>query len=139
MYMYEVDLHVFPSNSLFLFFLSLACFFSTRFIVFIGCVFGDAATLENGWCDFYRRTGNIGHKTCLLYFPQPKTGPSSYSSCQRAWCLWEMCVMYKEQVSHTFLLRRCFLRNKYTFTCREKIRKQEGCDMVSQPTLNIFL
>lgn len=67
MYMYKVDLQVFPSKRPLP--LCLPCFFSTRSIVFIGCAHDDAATLENGWCDFYRRTGNMGHKT-RLHFPQ---------------------------------------------------------------------
>lgn len=81
MYMYKVDLQVFPSKKLFFSLslpppLCLPCFFSTRSIVFIGFAANDAATLENGWCDFYRRTGNMGHKT-RLHFPQPekKTRP----------------------------------------------------------------
>lgn len=69
--MYKVDLQVFPSKRSFFFFLCLPCFFSTRSIVFIGSAADDAATLENGWCDFYRRTGNMGHKT-RLHFPQPE-------------------------------------------------------------------
>lgn len=101
----------------------------------------DAATLENDWCDFYRRTGNIGHKTCLLYFPQPKKAPPlTFPVKEHGVC--GKCVMYKEQVhkvSHTFLLRSCFLRHKYISTWHEKIRKRVGCDTISQPTLNIFL
>lgn len=51
--------------------LSLPCFCSTRSVVFVGSAADDAATLESGWWDFYRRTGNMGHKTCL-HFPQPE-------------------------------------------------------------------
>lgn len=63
--MYKLDLQVFPCLHL-----CLPCFFSTHSCVFIGRAANDAALLESGWCDFYRRTGNMGHKT-HLHFPQP--------------------------------------------------------------------
>lgn len=71
MYTSQVQLQVFLSKTRFFFLFrpGLLCFFSTRSVVFIGGAADDAATLENCWCDFYRRTGNMGHKT-RLHFPQ---------------------------------------------------------------------
>lgn len=70
--LYEINLQVFPSNMSFSLPLSLlVCLVSSPHapFVFIGCAANDAATPQSGWCDFYRRMGNMGHKT-RHHFPQ---------------------------------------------------------------------
>lgn len=83
----------------FLFRPGLLCFFSTRSVVFIGGAADDAATLENCWCDFYRRTGNMGHKT-RLHFPQadkkhsppPPPSLSKHRTSVGSLSHWRVCV-----------------------------------------------
>lgn len=80
--------------------LSLPCFYSTHSVVFVGSAANDAATLENGWWDFYRRTGNMGHKTCL-HFPQPEKKKKTLTlyfylfhlPCQSMRPLWEVRIL----------------------------------------------
>lgn len=124
MYMYKVDLQVFPSKKLFFSLslpppLCLPCFFSTRSIVFIGFAANDAATLENGWCDFYRRTGNMGHKT-RLHFPQPekKTRPPPPNStftfpCQSTRPPWEVCIIPRRLWESEDVLRHGGLNSRH--------------------------
>lgn len=100
----QVQLQVFPPRSMFFSLSPRVCFVSspsTRSVVFTGEAADDAAaTLEKCWCDFYRRTGNIGRKT-RLHFPQPekkKTSPPPPSPsklrevCLTKDCVWE-CVL----------------------------------------------
>lgn len=102
-------------------------FFSTHFIVFIGCTVDDAAALEKDWCDFYRRIVNMGHKTRLLYFPQPKEKCSlPFTIPVKAEAVCGKPLTYKKQ--------RCELphSSRRSHFGLRKTRRPVVCDVMSQ-------